>query len=611
MCAVGGYYNECVSNFNVLVGTCPSENINWILDKGLYNIPIINPLNEKFYTKISHLIVLNYDNVVVCCETEFISLEERTWLRNRGYPERNKTILLDTEQYAIFRIANLTNPKELISNPKNNIVVYTKSLEQPVILSDDFFSKEFCLSKSVSTDKIFAYLKPFFPRRNITQSYKQLCFSDFFMKEQDYKLKSPIRYSFVDLFAGCGGLSLGLEKAGFTPVLVNELNSDAMSTYLKNREVEYPWLLDNNVNNVKDLVLDNKLLEQYIKNIKEKLNIDIDKGELDLVCGGPPCQGFSGIGIRRSYSVEKAQLPSNYLFQDMAFLVNRLNPKIFLFENVRGLLTSRWTKNGEKGEIFKMVLDTFHQIGKYNICYKLVHAKDYGVPQNRPRILIVGLRKDVFPNMNQNNLDAVLSGFLPKPTGDAPNIEDLLGDLVDVKYSNGGATNFYVSSPKNDIQKSFRTTRDGKLMGKGSPLEEQEYSAHAPKIVEKFNAMLANDGEIPPEFKTKKFSQRVLPKKWDKVGPTITCCSAPDDYVHFSQPRSLTVREWARLQMFPDWYVFSGKRTTGGLRRAGNPREGIFDRELPKYTQIGNAVPVGLAHKIGLHFVNLLENINA
>ncbi len=98
--------------------------------------------------------------------------------------------------------------------------------------------------------------------------------------------------------------------------------------------------------------------------------------------------------------------------------------------------------------------------------------------------------------------------------------------------------------------------------------------------------MLDNSGEIPDDFKTKKFSQRLLPARWTSSGPNITATSLPDDYVHYSQPRSLTVREWARLQMFPDWYLFTGKRTTGGTRRAGNPTKGLFDREAPKYTQI-------------------------
>ena len=111
-------------------------------------------------------------------------------------------------------------------------------------------------------------------------------------------------------------------------------------------------------------------------------------------------------------------------------------------------------------------------------------------------------------------------------------------------------------------------------------------------------------------YVTKKFSQRLLPKKWGNSKPNITVCGQPEDYIHFSQPRSITVREWARLQTFPDWYQFAGKRTTGGIRRAGNPRASIFDREVPKYTQIGNAVPVKLAYEIGKHLKsNLLSNV--
>lgn len=193
-----------------------------------------------------------------------------------------------------------------------------------------------------------------------------------------------------------------------------------------------------------------------------------------------------------------------------------------------------------------------------------------------------------------------------QPTYDAPDLIDLLGDLVDPKFEYGGVNTAYLNPASTSVQKLLRTGLDGKVSPKGSILTEQEYSKHSDKVIEKFTYMLKNNGEIPPHLQTKKFAQRVLPARWGKVGPTITATSLADDYVHFSQARVLTVREWARLQGFPDWYQFAGSRTTGGLRRAGNPKEGIFDRELPKYTQIGNAVPVYLAEKVGLHFQKVL-----
>ncbi|MGB0152172.1 MAG: DNA cytosine methyltransferase, partial [Candidatus Poseidoniaceae archaeon] len=108
-------------------------------------------------------------------------------------------------------------------------------------------------------------------------------------------------------------------------------------------------------------------------------------------------------------------------------------------------------------------------------------------------------------------------------------------------------------------------------------------------------------------MRTKKFNQRPLPEKWEKQ-PTMTVTSLPDDYIHYAQPRILSVREWARIQTFPDHHVFSGPRTTGGDRRAGNPSEGRWERDVPKYTQIGNAVPPLLAEAIGMRIRELLLN---
>ena len=409
-------------------------------------------------------------------------------------------------------------------------------------------------------------------------------------------MKNP----FIDLFAGCGGLSLGLEQAGFHPVYVNELNTDALNTYLINRsEYKHLSLKEFHSNDIKELSGSKKKLEELSKNLKSKFNIK--KGDLSLVVGGPPCQGYSGIGHRRSYKVDKEKIPSNYLYKEMYKVIEHFNPKAFVFENVRGLLSARWTKNGVKGEIFKDVLKQFSKLKNYNYDYSLVQSKDYGVPQNRPRVLVIGIRKDIKSKINKEDL-------FPNKDKSYPHLEELFSDLIDKNYNKDFVTNSYLSDPKTKIQRTLRTRKNkNSFLSKGDKLTDQEYSNHSPNIVKKFRSMLDNDGVIKDKFKTKKFAQRLLNKRWNGKGPNITATSLPDDYVHYSQPRSLTVREWARLQMFPDWYQFKGKRTTGGLRRAGNPQKGIFDREVPKYTQIGNAVPVELAKRIGLNLSKILK----
>lgn len=439
----------------------------------------------------------------------------------------------------------------------------------------------------------------------------------------------------VDLFAGCGGLSLGFENAGFTPVFASELNNDALSTYLLNRHHQLGGIdfAENKSLHCNDAhELQGKRLTQLISDLKNINEIDFhiprlkrwEQGEgssLDVLTGGPPCQGYSKIGIRRSYAVDRKEIPSNHLYERMAQVIQTLRPRMFLFENVRGLLNARWSEDG--GDlIFPDVRTEFRRIPGYEVRWSLVYAKDYGVPQNRPRVLLVGIRKDIISasktiDPSADTEDAVKCGFLPKgQAGEYPDLIDLLSDLVDPEVefalkagdfpSGRFETRQYPSPPRTNIQKALRTPPSW-AAGSKILLSEQEYSKHKKEVVDKFSFMLSHNGIIPDEYKTKKFSQRLLQKRWGNGEPNITATSLPDDYVHYKQPRILTVREWARLQLFPDWYRFAGKRTTGGIRRAGNPKEGIFDREVPKYTQIGNAVPVGLAEKVGRHFQNILN----
>jgi DNA (cytosine-5)-methyltransferase 1 len=385
-----------------------------------------------------------------------------------------------------------------------------------------------------------------------------------------------------------------LEQAGFTPLLFSELNDSAADTYSANRpELNVPRIAD--VYRLKNSDIDALRQKWCQRGIRD----------IDLVCGGPPCQGYSGIGHRRTFKVQRNEIPSNHLYKEMIRVVAKVKPKVFLFENVRGLLSGRWTVNGQKGEIWRDVREAFGNVTGYYTEHALLQAKSYGVPQNRPRIIIIGVRHDLGWNLASEELPA--GGLLPAGEHSAPDLETLLGDLIDPEYLSKSSTSQYLRDPENHVQEQLRLLRGRKLLRKGDVLTEQEYSQHSVKIRRKFQYMLEHDGEIPTSMQTKKFAQRVLPRKWGAQGPNITACALADDFVHYSQARVPTVREWARLQTFPDWYIFKGPRTTGGRRRAGDPSEGIWDREVPKYTQIGNAVPVRLAEEIGKHLSAMLN----
>jgi DNA (cytosine-5)-methyltransferase 1 len=406
----------------------------------------------------------------------------------------------------------------------------------------------------------------------------------------------------IDLFAGSGGLSLGLEESGFRPVFVSELNKDAMATYLLNRPNSNLQESRNHAFDIKQLTKDKQASTEFSRSIQ------LESGEIDLVCGGPPCQGFSGIGHRRTFNLAKDQVPTNHLYKDFAKVVQSVAPKAFLFENVRGLLTSKWTPEGNKGEIWEDVKRAFAAItvnihGKtlqYEIGWRLVYAKDFGVPQNRPRVILVGLREDI----PFNSTDSTDKGLLPEGGIQGPDLIDLLSDLIDPNWKSVGTTSKYLLEPQTAVQEALRHAHLGRNFGIGDPVADQQYSKHSDAVTEKFEALLKTK-KIPEHLKTRKFAQRLLPPRWGENGPSITATSLPDDYVHFSQPRILTVREWARLQTFPDWYEFSGPRTTGGRRRAGDPSSANWDRALPKYTQIGNAVPVQLGRHLGAHIASL------
>lgn len=414
----------------------------------------------------------------------------------------------------------------------------------------------------------------------------------------------------VDLFAGCGGFGLGLEQAGFDAVYVNELHQDALGTYLLNHRGQLVDRKDRHSNDILEVTRKPGELEALAASLRN------EHGEIALVTGGPPCQGFSEIGHRRTFGLPKSDIPSNHLYREMAAFIRAVRPKAFVFENVRGLLSARWSPGGEKGEIWRDVRKAFQSISfvregrvvEYEVRWQLVFAQDYGVPQNRPRVLLVGIRSDLNPTLPSGS-GLTADGFLPSPTGVKPaDPVDVLSDLVDPQWKSKWETTEYLEDPATGYQKHMRTLPNGTILKAGAALREQQYSRHAEHVMARFQHLIDHGPDsLPEELRTRKFSQRVIPATWGPAGPKITATSMPDDYIHYEQPRTPTVREIARLQGFPDWYEFAGKRTTGGRRRAGDPSIGDWTRELPKYTQIGNAVPVALAKAVGEHLIEILD----
>ena len=415
----------------------------------------------------------------------------------------------------------------------------------------------------------------------------------------------------LDLFAGCGGLTRGLEWAGFDCIAFNELNKDAADTFSTN----FPEAirLEGDIKSaVSDEVIENILLP-----------LINEKGGLDLLSGGPPCQGFSGIGHRRTHKLEKHEIPTNHLFHEMIRVIEKLQPNVFLFENVVGILSGRWTEDGMPGEIFRDVWEGFSHIEGYDVQPTILHAYGFGVPQNRPRVMIMGVKKFLVGETDviEFDVDHVSGGYAARlrnngglfPTWDesekiAPDPIDLLSDLDFEGWSESNQR--YGKKAETAIQKFLR---DGvEISEEGHEiLTDHQFSKHTPRVVQRFQYLIDHRdtvwSKLPERVRTKKFSQKALPERWENQ-PTMTVTSLPDDYVHYRKPRSFSVREWARLQTFPDKHVFCGKRTTGGARRAGNPAEGMWEREVPKYTQIGNAVPPLLAKAIGEHIQNMLRS---
>jgi DNA (cytosine-5)-methyltransferase 1 len=402
------------------------------------------------------------------------------------------------------------------------------------------------------------------------------------------------KLNYIDLFAGCGGLSLGLHQSGWKGLFAIEKSPDAFKTLEHNLidqkdHFDWPKWLPQKPQEI------NEVLEKY-KSQLEKL-----KGKVTMVAGGPPCQGFSMAGKRNEYDLR------NDLINSYINFVKIVEPKIIFFENVKGF-TMEFKKNKEKGVAYSSQVTQKLNDAGYFVKGQLVNFGDYGVPQKRTRFILVGIKKTLknatqekaeafFNSLKDNKFDFLKAKGLNENT----NLQDAISDLF--KQNGLEETPEYPSFQSGIYGKEKGNYQ--KLMRQGITHEiadSHRFPKHSKLISERFKNILEEtidrrnfniSAEIQEKYNIKK--RTVIPLNAQDKTPTIT--TLPDDYIHYQEARILTVREYARIQSFPDWYEFQGKYTTGGKLRT---------QEVPRYTQIGNAIPPLFSEQSGLILKQLI-----
>lgn len=356
-------------------------------------------------------------------------------------------------------------------------------------------------------------------------------------------------YKVIDLFAGVGGLSYGFaHDADFEILAANEILVPMAKAYGRNHPMVKMYNKD-----IKDFSIDDL-----------QKDLGIKKGDIDIVVGGPPCQAYSTVGKRI------ADDPRGQLFQEYYRILKELRPRIFVFENVKGMLSM------QGGNLIKTVVALFESIG-YHIQMRLLNAADYGTPQIRERVFLVGTLDSApfrYPKPTHYNPETGTpadSSLKPYVT-----LGEALGDLLSMKT--GESATEYACEPQNDYQRLMRANAPAQL-------QEHEVPKNSAKLVSIMEAL--PDGgspkDIPEELRPNSgFANCYCRLWWNRPSTTITRnlgCPSSSRCVHPKDPRPLSTREGARLQGFPDDYIFYGKRSD-------------------KHLQIGNAVPTFLSMAI-------------
>lgn len=433
----------------------------------------------------------------------------------------------------------------------------------------------------------------------------------------------------IDLFCGAGGCSEGLIQAGFHILFSSDISEMAEATYCRRHEQlgliqgRNTWFERADIRN-----LTGQIIFERIKSLE--IFRDREMPDIDLMIGGPSCQGFSRAGKR-----DKSD-PRNRLFGEYVRVVSEVMPKYIVLENVEGFMDMQFLGYGgitgieyPDGSVTPDILRSeLREIGYSTLEPQILNAADYGVPQRRRRVIFMGYR------------DGLPVPEYPTPvSGRRLTVGDAIGDLISddsvrktvnpelseyqIESRNGRTpgidgkpikceqeTNTELPKQTGAVGERFSLFREGEscsalreriadegidISGKNSLIGLccENFNMDASEVIELFKT-----GKAAPEHIDVLLTKKNIRQRWAADQPSATVVSIADDYISPWEDRTFSVREMARCQSFDDSFEFLGKRTTGGLRRR---------TEVPQYTQVGNAVPPLLAKAVALEIMRVLQ----
>lgn len=393
--------------------------------------------------------------------------------------------------------------------------------------------------------------------------------------------------NYIDIFAGCGGLSVGLQNAGWEGLFAIEKNYDAFSTLkynlINSNHFKWPSWLEINNHDI------NKILTDKIENLRNL------QGKIDLVAGGPPCQGFSLAG-KRDTKDQRNKLVKAYIK-----FIQIVQPRALIFENVHGFTVKFKGNKGSIKEYSNYVIEKLTELG-YRVDSRIVDVSEFSVPQKRRRFILVAMKdhnpSDVFETLERNKQNfCEQKGLNPKTT--------IFEAISDLQKNHGTCqspdTKRFQAGLYGQIESGYQKLMRQNVENQTVAVDSHRFVNHSETIIKLHNDLLNNaprGKRITPKDNLVENLKRRGVTVLDANGQAPTITSIPDELVHYEEPRILTVREHARIQSFPDWYEFKGKYTSGGKRRK---------MEVPRYTQVGNAVPPLFAEQIGIALMEVLN----